>query len=53
MTKFLRVPTKLCDEGSEFWALVATYPLPIGGYGVQVIQLCLHPYGIKSTYGLN
>jgi len=26
MAKFLRMPTKLCDEWSEFWALVTACP---------------------------
>jgi len=25
MTKFFRVPTNICDEGSEFWAPVAAW----------------------------
>jgi len=45
MTKFFRVPTKNCGERSELWQRAP----PIGGYGVRLIQLCLQPYGIKST----
>jgi len=30
MTKFFRVPTKLCGEGSEFWAPVAACPPQLG-----------------------
>jgi len=31
MTKFFRVPTKICGEGSEFWAPAAACLPPIGG----------------------
>jgi len=32
MTKFFRVPTKICGEGSEFWTPVAACPPPqLGG----------------------
>jgi len=41
MTKFLRVPTKICGEGSEFLAPMAAWAPQIGGYGVQLIRLCM------------
>ena len=31
MTKFFRVPTKICGDVSEFWAPVAVCPLPNWG----------------------
>jgi len=30
MTKFVRVPTKICGEGSEFWAPVAAWAPQLG-----------------------